>query len=433
MDHLTMQALKSEQQIYSAEIISIGTELLLGQTVNTNARDLACELSELGISNYYQAVVGDNPERMETVIKQGLERSDLVITTGGLGPTEDDITMQVCAKIAGTELVFNPKAEKWIRDRIVSHHYILTSNNWKQAMLPKAAIILFNAVGTAPGALFQFDYAGKSRFLAVLPGPPLEMNTMFERELKPWLRTKTSRRLQHIYIRTTGLGESRLTSMISDIIHEQSTVSIAPYAEDGEVILRLSVMASSDQTSEELKEIFQPVLNQIRNRLGEYIYSVENKTLPQIVVERLSAQNAKVSFAESCTAGLLSAELASTPGASNVFSGSIIVYANELKKSLLGVSAEILQSDGAVSEECAIAMAEGVRSLLQTDYAVSVTGIAGPEGGTAVKPVGTVWIGLSERSGTFARHFILRGDRNRIRRIAALNALDLLRRQISAE
>jgi nicotinamide-nucleotide amidase len=433
VDHLTTQELESEQQIYSAEIISIGTELLLGQTVNTNARDLACELSELGISNYYQAVVGDNPVRMEAVIKQGLGRSDLVITTGGLGPTEDDITMEVCAKIAGTELVFNPEAEKWIRDRIVSHHYVLTSNNWKQAMLPKAAKILFNAVGTAPGALFQFDYAGKSRFLAVLPGPPLEMNTMFERELKPWLRTKTSRSLQHIYIRTTGLGESRLTSMISDIIHEQSTVSIAPYAEDGEVVLRLSVMASSDQTSEELKEIFQPVLNQIRNRLGEYIYSVENKTLPQIVVEHLSAQNAKVSFAESCTAGLLSAELASAPGASNVFSGSIIVYANELKKSLLGVSAEILQSDGAVSEECAIAMAKGIRSLLQTDYAVSVTGIAGPEGGTAVKPVGTVWIGLSECSGTFARHFILRGGRNRIRRIAALNALDLLRRQISAE
>lgn len=433
MNNLVIQELESERQIYSAEIISIGTELLLGQIVNTNARDLACELSELGISNYYQAVVGDNPERMEAVIRQGLERSDLVIATGGLGPTEDDITMQICAKIAGTELVFNAEAAKWIRDRITRHHYVLTSNNWKQAMLPREAKILYNAAGTAPGALFQLDYAGKRRYLAVLPGPPLEMNTMFKRELKPWLCTMTRRHLQHLYIRTIGLGESRLTSMISDIIHDQGTVTIAPYAEDGEVVLRLSVMASAEQTIEELNEIFQPVLVQIKARLGEYIYSVENKTLPQIIVEQLSAQNARVCFAESCTAGLLSAELAGISGASRVFTGSMIVYANELKQSLLGVPSEILQSDGAVSEQCAIAMAEGIRSLLQTDYAVSVTGIAGPEGGTDSKPVGTVWIGLSDHSGTFARHFILKGERNRIRRIATLNALDLLRRQISAE
>ncbi|HHV41920.1 MAG TPA: competence/damage-inducible protein A [Clostridiaceae bacterium] len=428
MDLFRVALPNPEQEITKAEIVSIGTELLLGQTLNTDARDLARELSELGINCYYQSVVGDNPERMEEVIRLSLKRSDLVITTGGLGPTEDDITMGVCAKIAGSELVYHAESERRIKEFFAIRGLVPSDKSKKQVMLPSDAYIMPNDAGTAPGAVFNFEYNGQTRYLAVLPGPPMEMNLMFQRELKPWLKRYSRHHLHHQYIRTVGIGESQLVAKITDIIHNQGLVSIAPYASAGEVMLRLSVMAPHDMPIDEVNALIQPVAEQIKERIDEYIYSEDNKPMAEVVLSLLTKEKAMVGFAESCTAGLAAAELAKIPGASRVLSGGVITYCNELKHSLLGVSREILAREGAVSESCAIAMAVGARSLLKTDYAVSITGIAGPEGGSEVKPVGTVWIGISHRNGSFARSFLFAGDRNHIRKVSVLNALDLLRR-----
>ena len=418
------------QKINTAEIIAVGTELLLGQTLNTNARDIALELSELGISCFYQAVVGDNPERLEEVLRQSLGRADLVITTGGLGPTEDDITMEISAKIAETELVYNKEAEGWIKDIFAVLGKEPSSNNWKQALLPVKAKILYNSAGTAPGALYQLTHEGTNKYLALLPGPPAEMNQMFQQELKPWLKTCADERLYHVYLRTTGLGESDLTERIADIIHAQNEISIAPYASIGDVTLRLSLMGSKELAPEELEQRFRPVIEQIKFRVGEYIYSEDNKTLPEVVLELLAARQATVGFAESCTGGLVSAELTKIPGASKSLAGGIVSYSNEIKESLLGVSPEIIGSEGAVSEASALAMAAGARAQLGVDYAVSITGIAGPDGGSKEKPVGTVWFGLADAEGTLAEHFHIGGDRARIRKIATLTALNLLRKRL---
>ncbi|HHU07125.1 MAG TPA: competence/damage-inducible protein A [Clostridiaceae bacterium] len=418
------------RKINTAEIITVGTELLLGQTLNTNARDLALELSELGISSFYQVVVGDNPERLEKVLRQSLDRADLVITTGGLGPTEDDITMEISAKIAGTDLVCSKQAEGWIREFFAVRGRKPSGNNWKQALLPLKSKILYNSVGTAPGALYQLDHEGTKKYLALLPGPPAEMKQMFQQELKPWLETCADERLYHVYLRTIGLGESSLTDEIADVIHAQNEISIAPYASLGEVMLRLSLMGPKEIATEELEQRFSPVIEQIKSRVGEYIYSEDNKTLPEVVLDLLAERQATVGFAESCTGGLISAELTKIPGASKVFTGGVVSYSNEIKKSLLGVSSEVLRDEGAVSEGCALAMAAGARSLLGVDYAVAITGIAGPEGGSKDKPVGTIWIGLADEEKTTAQHFLIGGDRAQIRKIATLTALDVLRKRL---
>lgn len=430
MKEFTAELPVTGRKINSAEIISVGTELLLGQTLNTNARDLSLELSDLGISCFYQAVVGDNHERLEEVLRQSLDRADLVITTGGLGPTEDDITMEISARIAGTELTHSKEAEGWIRDFFALRGREPADNNWKQAHLPVMAKILYNSVGTAPGALYQLNQEGTKKYLAVLPGPPAEMNQMFKQQLKPWLKICTDESLYHVYLRTIGLGESGLTAKLTDIIHTQSEISIAPYASVGEVMLRLSLMAPQQLSPKEVEQRFRPVIEQIESRVGEYIYSRDNRTLSGVVLDLLVEKQATVGFAESCTAGLVSAEITKSPGASQAFAGSIVSYSNELKESLLGVSSEIIKSEGAVSEASALAMAAGARSLLGVDYAVSITGIAGPDGGSKKKPVGTVWIGLADAAGTLAEHFLIGGDRSHIRKIATLTALDFLRKRL---
>ncbi len=421
------------QSINNAEIVTIGTELLLGQTLNTNARDLALELSELGISCYHQVVVGDNFDRLKDVLLHALERSDLVLATGGLGPTEDDITMAVVADILGEELVFHAEAKEIVERYFISRGKEPNPNSWKQTMFPEKAKVLNNPVGTAPAALIALKREERTVYLAVLPGPPAELNEIFATEIKPWLRQRSKQHLYHLYIRTIGIGESLLVAKISDLIHDQGEISIAPYASTGEAMLRLSYLAARDLSQEEQREKFSPLLEEIKKRVGEYIYSLDNKNLAQVAYALLLEQKASLAVAESCTAGLLAAEITKISGASKVFKGGIVSYANEIKERMLQIPAELLQEKGAVSEEVALKMAAAARREFASDYALSITGIAGPEGGSKEKPVGTVWIGISAANGSLAQRFLFGGGREQIRKLAVLSAFDILRRRLISD
>lgn len=418
------------EQIHSGEILCIGTELLVGQIVNTNASWLARRLTLMGISSFYQTVVGDNPERMLAAMKQASARSDLVVVTGGLGPTRDDLTMSVAARLTGDTLVLHPPShaaiEKIFKKMGRTH---VTDNNWKQAMLPENSTVLPNYNGTAPGVILQYEWNGKPTVMVLLPGPPSEMRPMFSNQVEPWLEQRITTRLNHVFVRMIGIGESAAETKLLDLIEQQGNPSLAPYASEGEVVFRItqliprsSMEAADDRT--------QAMLSEIQNRVGKYIYEVGTRTMPEVVKDLLLEKGQTIGFAESCTAGLLSAMLADFPGASKVFHGSIISYANAVKHDVLNVPESILTTDGAVSEACAAAMATGCRRVLKTDLAVAVTGIAGPDGGTPEKPVGLVWLALADSHGVTTRRLQLAGDRSRIRRVAALNALDLARRHL---
>ncbi|HHU53532.1 MAG TPA: competence/damage-inducible protein A [Clostridiaceae bacterium] len=408
--------------IESAEIVAVGTELLIGQTLNTNTYYLANQLTLLGINSYYQSVVGDNPERLLGMLQTALTRADLVITSGGLGPTADDVTMELIAKAAGKELVLDPVSKQSIIDYFTGIGRTVSDNNWKQAMMPQGAITMPNNNGTAPGAILVFDYDGKKKAIACLPGPPGELKLMFEQSLKPWLEQRVNYEFEHRFLHMIGIGESNAELEIRDLIERQTNPTIAPYASPGEVCFRITQRKLRGRAEADL---ISPVVAEIKNRLGQYIYEDGTRTLPEIVFALLKEKNQTISFAESCTAGMVSAEFGSIAGISEVFAGSVISYSNNVKEQILGVPSAILQQYGAVSKECAKSMASGVRKSLNTDLAISVTGIAGPDGGTQEKPVGTVYIGADYKGQlTFEKHMI-RGNREKIRAVASLRAFHL--------
>ena len=413
--------------IRQAEILCVGTELLLGQITNTNASWLARELSLTGIHSYYQTVVGDNPERLAACLEQSAARSDLVILTGGLGPTQDDITMAVAARVAGVPLRMHEPSREAIASyftRIGRHQ--VTDNNWKQAMMPDPSIVLPNNNGTAPGAIMTMERAGHTCYLVLLPGPPGEMQLMYRESVAPWLEPQTSSKLRHLFVRMIGIGESAAETMLLDLINGQQNPTLASYASDGEVMFRITQSVKSVDEP----DLTEAMLARVRERVGEYIYEVGPRTMPEVVLDLLQEQGKTVSFAESCTGGLVSAQLTDIPGASAAFMGSIIAYDNAVKHEQLGVSLSLLEQEGAVSEACAIAMATGCRALFKTDYAVSITGIAGPDGGTADKPVGLVYLAVAGPDGHESRKLQMRGNRQRIRKVSALNSFDLLRRYL---
>ena len=346
-----------------------------------------------------------------------------MITSGGLGPTADDLTMELVAKAAdGKKLVLDPVSKQSIEDYFTSMGRTVSDNNWKQAMMPQGALTMPNNNGTAPGAILVFDYCGKKKAIACLPGPPSELELMFEESLKPWLEKRVNYEFEHRFLHMMGIGESDAELMIKDLIEHQTNPTIAPYASPGEVCFRITQRKLRGHVEADL---ISPVVKKIKSRLGQYIYEDGERTLPEVVFSLLKEKGQTISFAESCTVGMISAKFGAISGVSQVFAGSVISYGNSVKEQILNVPSAILQQYGAVSKECAEAMASGVRKALNTDIAISVTGIAGPDGGTPDKPVGTVYLGADYQGQlTFEKH-ALRGNRERIRTVASLYALHL--------
>jgi nicotinamide-nucleotide amidase len=407
----------------NAEIIAVGTELLLGQIVNTNAQYISQSLPEVGINVYYQSVVGDNPERLKTCLNIALERSDVVILTGGLGPTKDDLTKETVAKILNKKLVLNDDSFKTIEAFFKKYNRKMTGSNLKQAYLPEGSIIVKNTNGTAPGCIVE----NNGKCVIMLPGPPSEMEPMFRETILPYFKERSSYILISKYVRIFGIGESQVENMILDIIENQTNPTIAPYAKPGEVMIRVTARLKRGEIADDL---IDPVIEEIKARLGDAVYSIDNLEMEEVVANLLTSNNLTLAVAESCTGGLISKKLTDVPGISEVFQGSVISYNNKLKKEILKVNGETLEKYGAVSKETAIEMAKGIRELANTDIGLSVTGIAGPGGGNEEKPVGLVYIAISYNKGEDIKELKLWGERTRIRNTASLHGLDIIRRHI---
>mgnify|MGYP000155243811 FL=1 len=407
------------------ELISVGTELLLGNIVNTNARYLSEKCAMLGLSVYYQTTVGDNRERMASVIKTALDRADMIILNGGLGPTEDDIQKEVCAEVMGARLVEDPTVkahlEEWYKLRMKSE---LPESNWGQALVPEGAVIFENHNGTAPGLAVEKD--GKIAIL--LPGPPGEMYPMFEEQVCPYIQGKQSGIIRSQMIKICGFGESKVEEMLLDLIDSQTNPTIATYAKTKEVHIRVTARAETD---EEAKKILKPVVKEIKKRFGNAVYTTdENETLEDVVVRLLTKYDLTVTTAESCTGGLLAGRLVNVPGASEVFRQGFITYSNKAKRKQLDVSKTTLRKYGAVSEQTAKEMATGGVFATDADICIAVTGVAGPDGGTPEKPVGLVYIACYMKDSVQVEEYHFNGNREKVREQTVVQALDLLRRSV---
>lgn len=409
----------------TVELISVGTELLLGNIVNTNAAYLSERCAALGLSCYYQSVVGDNEKRLEEVIRLALSRSDIVILSGGLGPTKDDLTKEVAARVFGKELYEDEHTKERIREyfrRVRSGQ--VTPNNWKQAMVPREAKVIDNHNGTAPGLILEEN--GKTAIL--LPGPPNEIRPMFERDVAPYLNRMQPEGIYSRMVKICSIGESKAETMISDLMDTQTNPTIAPYAKTGEVHLRVTAKAADE---EEAEGLIAPMMEELFRRFGDKIYSTEEGvTLEEAIVRLLEEQEMTVTTAESCTGGLLAGRIMNVAGASNVYREGYITYSNDAKERLLGVRRETLDKYGAVSHQTACEMAEGAAKAAGADAALSVTGIAGPGGGTREKPVGLVYVGCYVKGHVTASEFHFTGNRDKNREFAVARALTLLREEL---
>lgn len=406
-----------------AEIVSVGTELLMGQIVNTDAQFIASHLAPLGYRALYQVTVGDNPARLAGVVQSALARADVLLFTGGLGPTDDDLTKETVAQALGLEMAVVPEEEARLRAYFASRGKEMTPNNLKQARFPTGSIILPNPNGTAPGCIMEAD--GKAAIL--MPGPPRELYPMFRDHVLPYLEKRSGVRLHSRELRIFGMGESEVTYRLRDLIAAQTNPTIAPYVKTSEVTLRVTAQCQDDAEGERL---VAPVIDAILARLGSIVYSTNGESLPALCVRLLLTQGATLAVAESCTGGMLASSIVDIPGCSACFLEGVVTYANGAKVRRLGVSEGTLATDGAVSLACAQQMAEGLRAAAGTTYALATTGIAGPDGGTPEKPVGLVYVALAGPGRTEVRKLLLSGDRARIRTAATLHALDLLRRSL---
>ena len=401
-----------------AEILSVGTELLLGNIVNTNAAFLSQELASLGISVFHQATVGDNHGRLFCAIDSAFKNADLVVISGGLGPTQDDITKTVAADYFGQKLILHEESFERIKTRFAGHALHETAH--LNAMIPENASVLPNDNGSAPGVVVEQD----GKILILLPGPPHEMKPMFINYAIPFLRKKSDTVFVSRTVKIIGLGESKVESMLSALINTQTNPTIAPYAKVGDVHVRITASAKSVGEAERR---IAPVLEDIHKKLTPHIYSDDDSTLPELVLRLLASNNHTLAIAESCTGGLISSELVSIPGSSSVVLEGLCTYSNSAKISRLGVDVSLIKSHGAVSAQVAAAMAEGVQKTSGASIGISTTGIAGPDGGTTEKPVGLVYIGLCINGKTKTEKFNLIGNRNEIRLRAANLAMDMLR------
>ncbi|MHB9025809.1 MAG: competence/damage-inducible protein A [Armatimonadota bacterium] len=404
-----------------AEVISIGTELLLGQITDTNAVYLAQRLAELGISLFYKSTVGDNPDRLAEVLRLARERSDLLICTGGLGPTEDDITAAGIARVFDEPLVVDEDSRRHLENFFRRRGRPMTENQLKQAQLPRGARPIPNPVGTAPG--FLLEKAGKT--VIVMPGPPHEMHAMWRDTVGPYLRGRSDMMIVSRTLRFCGIGEGALEMLLKDLIAAQTNPTIAPYAKLAEVHIRVTARTHSE---DDAWRLIQPVEAAIRERAGQYLYGIDEETLEFVVGRMLREGGLTLAVAESCTGGLLGGRITGVPGSSDYFLGGVISYSNDLKQSLLGVSPATLEAHGAVSEATAREMAEGIMRATGASVGISITGIAGPDGGTPEKPVGLVYLGLARAGGpTQVTRSVYWGERDTIRARAVQESLVLLR------
>ncbi len=402
------------------ELISVGTEILLGDILNTDAQFLSIELAKLGISVIHQSTVGDNRERLLAQLKEAADRSDIIILSGGLGPTPDDLTKEVCCEFFGKKMFLHEPTVEKIKTYFSTKGMEMAQNNLKQAMLPKDCVIFPNDNGTAPGMAIEKDGV----HILVLPGPPRELKPMFRNCAVPYLMQFSDRIIVSHNIRTFGIGESLMAERVNDLFDAENP-TVAPYAKDGEALLRVTAMA---RTKEEAENLCKPIINEIKNRLDGFVYGVDYTCIEEAVIEKLKEKHIKVATAESCTGGLIAKRITDVPGASEVFDCGIISYANEIKHRVLGVSEDDLNKYGAVSEPVARQMAQGALKVSGADIAVSVTGIAGPDSDSTNKPVGLVYIGLADRDNVWVRELrTSRKDRSYNRYVSASNALNMIR------
>ncbi|GFN24195.1 competence/damage-inducible protein A [Thermanaeromonas sp. C210] len=407
-----------------AEAIFTGTELLLGQVVNTNAAFLAEQLAAAGISLFRQVVVGDNLERIKQAILEAKGRADLVIIGGGMGPTEDDLTREALASALGLPLEEDPQAREHILRFFTARNRPMPSQNLKQALLPRGARLLSNPLGTAPGIFLPHQ----AKLYACLPGPPGEFQPMLTQELLPLLRSY--RREEEVILsrvlKVTGMGESTVEEKVRDLL-AGTNPTLAPLAKTGEVHLRLTARAPDTEAA---LALIEPVEREIRRRLTDYVYGADHETLEEVVGRLLAARGWTLAVAESCTGGLLAHRITNVPGSSIYFRQGLVAYANEAKVRLLGVPPEVLDRQGAVSREVALAMARGIRHLAGTDVGVGITGIAGPGGGTPTKPVGLVYVAVDLQGDIQVRRELFQGGREEVKWRASQSALDLLWRRL---
>jgi len=408
----------------TAELISVGTELLMGNIVNTNAAYLSERCAQLGIFVYHEVTVGDNPQRLKEAILQAAGRADIIVLSGGLGPTQDDLTKETVAAAFGKELVEDAHSRERIEEYFKNREdvSVIPKNNWKQAMVIKGSIVLDNNNGTAPGMIAECGNGVKA---ILLPGPPSELIPMFEQKVYPYLRKLCPYEIYSRMVKVCGMGESAVEMKLADLIEEQSNPTIATYAKIGEVHVRVSARAASE---EEAQELFKPILTKIMRRLSGHIYTLDEKeTLEEHVVELLKKYKLTLSAAESLTGGLFSARIVNVPGASDVFKGSFVTYTNKAKRKILGVKKSTIESHTAVSKETAEQMAKGVANWMHTDISVAMTGIAGPDGGSEEQPVGLVYIACLAKKKVTIKKYQFQGSRQQIRLNAVVHALDLVR------
>ena len=409
---------------YNTEIISVGTELLLGHVTNTDARDVSELLSKIGINVLYHTVVGDNPQRLEECVKIARERADIIITTGGLGPTCDDLTKEILARAFGVKLVEDKREMDTLYDYI-NLGKKLTDNNFRQALLPEGCTVFHNTAGTAPGCAFEKD----GKVVVMLPGPPKECRIMLEKSAIPYLRQLSDKKIVSHTINIFGIGESAVDDIFAGEMNAMTNPSMAPYAKECDCLLKVTAKA---HTEAEAEEMLRPVMAEVQEKLGEVVYGVDVDCIEQSVLKLLREKNMTFSAAESCTGGDVAKRFTDMAGASSFFLGGVVTYTNGAKAKLLGIDRDMIEDKGAVSYEVAKEMAENVRRIIGTDIGVGVTGLAGPDG-DGVHEVGTVFVSMATAEQTWVNELHLGAYRTRsfIRRMAGNHVYDMMRRYLS--
>ena len=409
---------------YDTEILSVGTELLLGHITNTDARDISELLSKIGVNVRWHTVVGDNPERLSKCVEIAKGRADIIITTGGLGPTCDDLTKQVLAKSFGLPLVENAAEREGLYEYIrLGKRY--TPNNLSQALLPEGCTVFHNRWGTAPGCAFEAE----GKLVLMLPGPPNECVPMFREYAIPYLKKLSEEQIVSHAIRIFGIGESAVDDIFAEEMNAMRNPSMAPYAKECDCLLQVTAKAKSEAEAEEM---MAPVIRHVKERLGDYVYGMDVESIEEAVLPLLRERGLTFAAAESCTGGEIAKRITDIPGASAVFAGGCVTYTNEVKARLLGIDRELIETNGAVSEPVARLMAERVRAVTGADLGVGVTGLAGPDG-DGTHEVGTVFVSLAAEGKTWVRELHLGTFRTRsfIRRMAGNHAYDMLRRYLT--
>ncbi len=409
---------------HHAELIAVGTELLLGSIVNTDAQMLSQALAGLGINVYYHTVVGDNPQRLAQVLEQAKGRADLIITTGGLGPTCDDLTKQVVAAAFGRKLVFHEESAQRIRSYFAHRGRSMTENNLQQAMLPEGCTVLSNDWGTAPGCAWEQD----GITVVMLPGPPRECRAMLEHRVLPYLREKGEGEILSRTLCLFGMGESAIEAQLWSEMERMTNPTLAPYAKEGSAELRITAKGSS---REECEALIAPVEQALRKRFGALIYGADVKDLTEVSCRLLLEQKVTLATAESCTGGMIAQRITDLSGVSAVFKGGVVCYTNEVKRDIVGVPEALLTEYGAVSEPVCRALAENIRIKLGAQLGLSVTGVAGPDSDDRGNPVGLIFVGLSDGAHTWVRELHLGQNRGQNRNFAALTGFDMVRRYLT--